>query len=424
MFVLCWLLREFRLVCQPVPKVREKKNKHLRFEVELICDHDCIAVPSSSSFSSSSSCCWLLVILAQNNQLLFKGWFCGNIKIIHNENVMDGRSLSSIQGLPITREWIHRAAQIIHEDEEEKEEEEGETMRRRRKEQGIEEQSQQHRLPRHRTTTKENNDDKSIDANTSSQGDGDEEPSAAVSFHPHPEACFSISSDAEFILVIEKEGVYTRLSEDRFYDRIPCILITGKGFPDVATRAMVFCLSRLLNVPVMGLADCNPYGVAVLQSYFRGGRGNGGESNMERFSVPIQWMGLRPSQLIQGLDVRAECADLTTGGESGVLEEVEHNLPFQKLPKEVFQKLSDMDMKKLKSLLDETNEFVHLNESRRMELELMKQNGWKVELESLHWLGMDFMSDWLEDILLTNKERMAQKKLAKRFRLNILNKSI
>jgi hypothetical protein len=59
-----------------------------------------------------------------------------------------------------------------------------------------------------------------------------------------------------------------------------------------------------------------------------------------------------------------------------------------------------------------------------MELELMKQNGWKVELESLHWLGMDFMSDWLEDILLTNKERMAQKKLAKRFRLNILNKSI
>ena len=37
------------------------------------------------------------------------------------------------------------------------------------------------------------------------------------------------ASDAKCILVTEKEGVYIRLSEDRIFDKIPCILVTGKG---------------------------------------------------------------------------------------------------------------------------------------------------------------------------------------------------
>jgi hypothetical protein len=67
-----------------------------------------------------------------------------------------------------------------------------------------------------------------------------------------------------------------------------------------------------------------------------------------------------------------------------------------------------MDYRKLKSLEDESNDFIHLNEVRRMEIDLMKENGWKVELESLHWLGMDFMSTWLEDVLLTNRTKFFQ----------------
>jgi hypothetical protein len=38
-----------------------------------------------------------------------------------------------------------------------------------------------------------------------------------------------MESDAKCIVVIEKEGAYTRLSEDRVFDKIPCILVTGKG---------------------------------------------------------------------------------------------------------------------------------------------------------------------------------------------------
>jgi hypothetical protein len=63
-----------------------------------------------------------------------------------------------------------------------------------------------------------------------------------------------IESDARCILVIEKEGVYTRLSEDKFFlNYLPCILVTGKGFPDIATRRWVRTMQKTLKIPVYGL---------------------------------------------------------------------------------------------------------------------------------------------------------------------------
>ena len=63
-----------------------------------------------------------------------------------------------------------------------------------------------------------------------------------------------IESDARCIFVIEKEGIYTRLSEDKFFLRyFPCILVTGKGFPDIATRRWVLRMQRTLKIPVYGL---------------------------------------------------------------------------------------------------------------------------------------------------------------------------
>lgn len=45
-----------------------------------------------------------------------------------------------------------------------------------------------------------------------------------------------ISSNAKFILLVEKDAAFMRLSEDRFYNTFPCIIITAKGQPDVASR--------------------------------------------------------------------------------------------------------------------------------------------------------------------------------------------
>ena len=48
----------------------------------------------------------------------------------------------------------------------------------------------------------------------------------------------SISSDALFILLVEKDAAFMRLAEDRFYNTYPCIIMTAKGQPDVASRSV------------------------------------------------------------------------------------------------------------------------------------------------------------------------------------------
>lgn len=52
-----------------------------------------------------------------------------------------------------------------------------------------------------------------------------------------------IRSDAAFILLVEKDAAFIRLSEDRFYADYPCIIMTAKGQPDIASRMVRVCNS-------------------------------------------------------------------------------------------------------------------------------------------------------------------------------------
>ncbi len=52
-----------------------------------------------------------------------------------------------------------------------------------------------------------------------------------------------LRSDALFILLVEKDAAFMRLAEDRFYNTHPCIIITAKGQPDVATRCALGLLA-------------------------------------------------------------------------------------------------------------------------------------------------------------------------------------
>lgn len=54
-----------------------------------------------------------------------------------------------------------------------------------------------------------------------------------------------------------------RLAEDRFYNTYPCVIITGKGQPDVATRLFLRKVKDTLNIPVFALVDADPYGLKV-----------------------------------------------------------------------------------------------------------------------------------------------------------------
>lgn len=50
---------------------------------------------------------------------------------------------------------------------------------------------------------------------------------------------FFARSDADFILLVEKEAAYMRMAEDRFYQKYPCIVITAKGQPVRKPRTFV-----------------------------------------------------------------------------------------------------------------------------------------------------------------------------------------
>ncbi len=64
-----------------------------------------------------------------------------------------------------------------------------------------------------------------------------------------------------------------RLAEDRFYNQVrvcvtkvltsqfPCIIVTGKGQPDVATRLFLKMIKTALNIPILGLFDSDPHGL-------------------------------------------------------------------------------------------------------------------------------------------------------------------
>jgi meiotic recombination protein SPO11 len=78
--------------------------------------------------------------------------------------------------------------------------------------------------------------------------------------------------------------------------RYPCIVITAKGQPDVATRMFLSRLKAELKIPVLGLVDSDPYGLKILSVYMSGSK-NMSYDSASLTTPDIKWLGLRPSDL-------------------------------------------------------------------------------------------------------------------------------
>ena len=136
---------------------------------------------------------------------------------------------------------------------------------------------------------------------------------------PYIDKIDDITSDAEFVLLVEKEAAYMRMAEDRFYHKYPCIVITAKGQPDVATRMFLSRITSELEIPVLGLVDSDPYGLKILSVYMSGSK-NMTYDSASLTTPDIQWLGLRPSDLDK-YDLPDQCRldmtenDIKTGKE-------------------------------------------------------------------------------------------------------------
>jgi DNA topoisomerase-6 subunit A len=69
--------------------------------------------------------------------------------------------------------------------------------------------------------------------------------------------------DAKFILLVEKDAVWRRLNEDRFWKEHQCILVQSNGQPARGVRRLLRRMSDELSLPLYVLVDNDPWGLYI-----------------------------------------------------------------------------------------------------------------------------------------------------------------
>ncbi|POM84330.1 Type IIB DNA topoisomerase family protein [Cryptosporidium meleagridis] len=77
-------------------------------------------------------------------------------------------------------------------------------------------------------------------------------------------------TNVKYLLVIEKASIFQYLMEREIYNRIPCLIITGKGFPDISTRKLVSDIIYKSGITALYLGDFDPHGINIYLTYVRG----------------------------------------------------------------------------------------------------------------------------------------------------------
>jgi len=97
--------------------------------------------------------------------------------------------------------------------------------------------------------------------------------------------------------LIEKDSTFMRLSDEKYHIKYgPCILITGKGVPDLPTRLLLKKINTELSIPILGLVDFDPYGLEILLVYSCGSKHL--EYDKENLSTrEIKWLGLHAEDI-------------------------------------------------------------------------------------------------------------------------------
>jgi len=170
-----------------------------------------------------------------------------------------------------------------------------------------------------------------------------------------------VESDAEFILVVEKDAALIRLSESKWWNDYPCIILTGKGVADIATRMFLRKLAKELRLPVYCLVDSDPYGHYIYSVYLRGSK---------RLSYESPFVATPKMHLL------------------GVLS---RDLEIFKIPDSCRIPMNDADIKRCNQMLDEP--YVKQNARWVEDLELMLKLGEKAEIQALSHHGFEFLTD-------------------------------
>src|SRR5512138_3807664 len=155
---------------------------------------------------------------------------------------------------------------------------------------------------------------------------------------------------ADFVLLVEKGTQWNRLSEDKFWRRYNCVLLTGNGQPPRGVRRMARRLHEEFELPVYVLVDNDPWGYYIYSVIKQGSINLAFES--QRMAIPkAKFIGLSSA------DPEA-----------------------YKLPRNVGIKLNDKDVARARELLSYS---WFAKKPWQEEIKRMLSSGLKYELDAL-----------------------------------------
>jgi DNA topoisomerase-6 subunit A len=180
--------------------------------------------------------------------------------------------------------------------------------------------------------------------------------------------------EAKYVLLVEKDAIWTRFNEDRFWQRHKCIIVHGGGQPPRGVRRMVQRLHTELKLPVYVLVDNDPWGFYIY-------------SVLKQGSINLAYESMRmavPDARFVGLS--------------------SFDKDKFKLPSNVVIQMNDQDVARAKQML--TYPWFEAKQWQR-EIQEMIHSGKKFELEALSRLAISFITeeylpkklkdrDWLE----------------------------
>ncbi|MBN1588064.1 MAG: DNA topoisomerase IV subunit A [Pirellulales bacterium] len=166
-----------------------------------------------------------------------------------------------------------------------------------------------------------------------------------------PEVIQFKKCNARFVLHVEKDTVWQRFNEDKFWRKHRCILTHGAGQPPRGVRRMLYRLHNELKLPVYCLLDNDPWGYYIYSVIKQGSINLAYESR--RMAIPgTRFLGLRSKDFDR-------C----------------------KLSDSVKINLNDTDRKRAKQIANYP--WFAKKKPWQKEIQQMLSNGFKLEVESL-----------------------------------------
>jgi len=179
------------------------------------------------------------------------------------------------------------------------------------------------------------------------------------------------SVDANFVLFMEKDAIWNRLNEDRFWKKYNCIIIESGGQTTRGVRRLIRRLNKEFSLPVYVLVDFDPWGIYIYSVIKYGSIGLSHLSNM--LSTP-------------------ECLFLGLNGKDIKKYGLEKNLI----------KLKDIDLQRLSEI--EKYEWFKNKKEWREQFEIMRSINAKAEIEALSARGISFITEKYLPEKIENKD--------------------